>query len=640
MKKLILFTGLCLMTVFFATSLVQASRSAKGETPSFWKTSFPRGINWQRMTDAGILVVSTDDALYGLNPENGQKLWQHEFLKKLKEERYDPIENSPLVALVDKRGLMSMDHVILDVVSGKVLCNTGEMGFRTVEMRTELPPLGGILFLGLNKTGRKVMTLVDAGVGHAKFTQELKDFSGTEMFAGRPFVQNGDILIVSNKAIFRFNGQTGEKVWEIEQKSPNAEMIVDKSAGFGASMSNSLNPRYRYFTQIRPGRDKNSFFYTSKKYVNSFDFATGKALWADPVKVGGEIVETIYDNDGFIVATDDPEIIMLDYQNGTRLWGKGPKLKGTLSFYNYCDKGLLISMASSRGKNSLSILDLKSGQHVFDKPNKVDGQIVDLQLTPKGIFYRTTEEVNFQSLETGKDLWDKSMKLREGNVACQKDYLQWIYSDKKLFEVNLQSASMKEFVADKVKLNEKEAPSGFQVRNDGILLTSSQNLVKFGFAGNVMYSQYFHSPTASTAGKIFGGIMAVGGTMLAVSAAANAGYARGATASGGRTYEVDNYIRDQERAQQMWSAVASAGFAMMNKRFKASAQTENFQAILTDDANDGTQKGVGLVKVNKDNGKVEAVVILGDKKPTYDLDEIGGLMYYRSKDNEITAFKF
>ncbi|MBB6003351.1 PQQ-binding-like beta-propeller repeat protein [Arcicella rosea] len=640
MKKLILFIGLCLVNIFLVTSSVQAYRLAKAETPSFWKTSFPRGINWQRMTDVGILVVSTDDALYGLNPENGQKLWQHEFLKKLKEERYDPIENSPLVALIDKRGLMSMDHVILDVVSGKILCNTGEMGFRTVEMRTELPPLGGVLFLGLNKTGRKVMTLVDAGDGHAKFTQELKDFGGTEMFAGRPFVQNGDILIVSNKAIFRFNGQTGEKVWEIEQKSPNAEIIVDKSAGFGASMSNSLNPKYRYFTQIRPGRDKNSFFYTSKKYVNSFDFATGKALWADPVKVGGEIVETIYDNGGFIVATDDPEIIMLDYQNGTRLWGKGPKLKGTLSFYNYCDKGLLISMESSRGKNSLSILDLKTGQHVFDKPNKVDGQIVDLQLTPKGIFYRTTEEVNFQSLETGKDLWDKSLKLKEGNVACQKDYLQWIYSDKKLFEVNLQSASMKEFVADKVKLNEKEAPSGFQVRNDGILLTSSQNLVKFGFAGNVMYSQYFHSPTASTAGKIFGGIMAVGGTMLAVSAAANAGYARGATAGGGRTYEVDSYIRGQEQAQQMWSAVASAGFAMMNKRFKASAQTENYQAILTDDANDGNQKGVGLVKVNKDNGKVEATVILGDKKPVYDLDEIGGLMYYRSKDNEITAFKF
>ncbi|MEA5405565.1 PQQ-binding-like beta-propeller repeat protein [Arcicella sp. DC2W] len=640
MKKLVLFIGLCLMILSFGIHQTNATLLTKAETPSFWKTSFPRGINWQRMTDVGILVVSTDDALYGLNPENGQKLWQHEFLKKLKEERYDPIENTPLVALIDKRGLMSMDHVLLDVVSGKVLCNTGEMGFRTVEMRTELPPLGGVLFLGLNKYGKKIMTLVDAGDGHAKFTQELKDFGGTEMFAGRPFVMEGDILVVSNKAIFRFNGQTGEKVWEIEQKSPNAEVIVDKNAGLGASMSNSLNPKYRYFTQIRPGRDKNSFFYTSKKYVNSFDFATGKALWADPVKVGGEIVETIYDNGGFIVATDDPEIIMLDYQNGTRLWGKGPNLKGTMSFYNYCDKGLLISMESSRGKNSLSILDLKTGQHVFDKPNKVDGQIVDLQLTPKGIFYRTTEEVNFQSLETGKDLWDKSLKLKEGNVACQKDYLQWIYSDKKLFEVNLQSASMKEFVADKVKLNEKEAPSGFQVRNDGILLTSSQNLVKFGFAGNVMYSQYFHSPTASTAGKIFGGIMAVGGTMLAVAAAANAGYAKGATAGGGRTYEVDSYIRQQEQAQQMWSAVASAGFAMMNKRFKASAQTENYQAILTDDANDGSQKGVGLVKVNKDNGKVEAVVILGDKKPVYDLDEIGGLMYYRSKDNEITAFKF
>lgn len=634
MKRVLLFLCFCIV------SLASFAKTNTTESPSFWKTSFPRGINWQRMTDVGILVVSTDDALYGLNPDNGQKLWQHEFLKKLKEERYDPIENTPLVALIDKRGLMSLDHVILDVVSGKVLCNSGELGFRTIEMRVELPPLGGVLFLGLNKYGKKIMTLVDVNDGHTRFTKELTDFGATEMFAGRPFVMNGEILIVSNKAIFRFNGQTGDKVWEIEQKSPNAEIIKEENAGFGASMSNSLNPKFHYFTQIRPGRDKNSFFYTSKKYVNCFDFATGKALWNDPIKVGGEIVETIYDNAGFIVATDDPEIIMLDYANGNRLWGKGPKLKGTVAFYNYCDKGLLIAMASSRGKNSLSILDLKSGQHVFDRANKVDGQIVDLQLTPKGIFYRTTEEVNFQSLETGKDLWNKPLKLKEGNVACQKDFLQWIYSDRKLFEVNLQSASMKEFVADKVRLNEKEVPSGFQVREDGILLTSSQNLVKFGFGGNVLYSQYFHSPTASTAGKIFGGILAVGGTMLAVASAASAGYAKGATASGGRTYEVESYIRGQEQAQQMWSAVASAGFAMMNKRFKASAQTENFQAILTDEANDSSGKGVGLVKVNKDNGKIEGTVILGDKKPIYDLDEIGGLMYYRSKDNEITAFKF
>lgn len=50
----------------------------------------------------------------------------------------------------------------------------------------------------------------------------------------------------------------------------------------------------------------------------------------------------------------------------------------------------------------------------------------------------------------------------------------------------------------------------------------------------------------------------------------------------------------------------------MNKRFRATAATENAQFILTN-----LDGGVGLVRVGKDTGKVEKEIILRDKKPDY-----------------------
>ena len=48
--------------------------------------------------------------------------------------------------------------------------------------------------------------------------------------------------------------------------------------------------------------------------------------------------------------------------------------------------------------------------------------------------------------------------------------------------------------------------------------------------------------------------------------------------------------------------------------------------------------GIGLVKVSKDTGKVEKEIVIEDKKPEYEVDEIGGFLYYQSNDKTIQAF--
>ena len=71
----------------------------------------------------------------------------------------------------------------------------------------------------------------------------------------------------------------------------------------------------------------------------------------------------------------------------------------------------------------------------------------------------------------------------------------------------------------------------------------------------------------------------------------------------------------------------------MLRRFKATAATQDAQFILTK-----LEEGVGLVKIDKDSGEVEKEIILKDKKPEYQVDDFGGILYYKANNSTIYAY--
>jgi len=79
--------------------------------------------------------------------------------------------------------------------------------------------------------------------------------------------------------------------------------------------------------------------------------------------------------------------------------------------------------------------------------------------------------------------------------------------------------------------------------------------------------------------------------------------------------------------------VAGSSIAEMVKRFKATSATENSRFVLTK-----LDEGVGLVKLNKDTGIIEKEIILKDKKPDYQVDEFGGILYYKASSSSIYAY--
>lgn len=155
----------------------------------------------------------------------------------------------------------------------------------------------------------------------------------------------------------------------------------------------------------------------------------------------------------------------------------------------------------------------------------------------------------------------------------------------------------------------------------------------YDFDGKEKYKVYHKSPGRSTFGKIMGGIVAVTSTALAVSMSARAGANRSAFGGINDLDSYNDYGKEAKRAADMFAGIAGASFDYLSKRFKATAASENAQFMLTK-----LDNGIGLVKVNKDSGKVAKEIILNDKKPEYEVDETAGYLFYKANDKTIYTF--
>jgi len=207
-----------------------------------------------------------------------------------------------------------------------------------------------------------------------------------------------------------------------------------------------------------------------------------------------------------------------------------------------------------------------------------------------------------------------------------------IAADGDIYAIDAQTGDATDF--SKVKFDEKEVANTMEMRNGNIFLSSSQNMALLSSDGNENYHEYFKSPGQSGFVKALSGVLAVASTGLAMAHAAKAGANR--TSPYGSSNDLSNYNqtgKENARAADMFAGIGDAAFDMMSKRFKATAATENAQFILTK-----LDDGVSLIKVSKDTGKVDKEILLKDKKPEYQVDEIAGVLYYKADDKIIYTY--
>ena len=666
MKRILILTVLIMQLL-----AVSAQPSAKD-----WTKTFVGNINWYRITDAGILAVATKDGLYGINPQDGSEVWKQDDIENIKEENYDPIEGTPYIVL-SKSGLMKNSIKILDVVTGKSIADSKELGFMNVQKRLYLKMTNSILLFGIGKTGKPTLTKVNLSDASVAWSQEKIFDKNTEQIVSEAGETTTALFIATDKRIYKLDPITGALQLEIDIKSDLPVIIETKKKNpFGAiaggfNTSKGLTERTTNTSaDFFQTEEKDKVYFWNQDYLTCFAIADGKELWKR-VKLPSPVANILFDKRGLMLFTaekskedmqkandggggimgkiksgaaagkDRSKVLLLDYATGAEKWSGDVDIKGDLLAYKLVDSKLIFASQKDNGDNYINVLDMNLGKGLTKKPLNLKGEIQDLQLMPQGLYYRTNEEINILDLESGQKIWKKGMAVKSCvgyNKSAARGY---VYANDKIYNVNFEKGEIDELVTS-VNFEGKEDASSLQIRPNGILLTSSQNATLYSEEGKVIWHSYAIPPGRTMAGKLLSGLGGLSSALIGAGAAAQSAqlsYSKGYY--GSTSPELDGAIQRNNDLASAGMSSAIASFKSIARRFKASREADNFMSMLTNFGNSNMAKDAGIVLIGKNDGKEIRKVILGDKKdPDYKLDELGRVIYFRSGGNEIQGFSF
>ncbi|MBL7737524.1 MAG: PQQ-binding-like beta-propeller repeat protein [Chitinophagaceae bacterium] len=585
-------------------------------------------IESMKLTEAGVLIVVGGGGLAGIKAGEAKPHFIFKEYGKVKEEELEYVPSSPYL-IVNQGGMLIQKKTVIDYVSGKQLFATEENGWKTLTGLDVMLPQNKLVVSGTRNAkagGAVAVGLYDLESGKEEKVFNLNDpkkvglASSIPVVSGTPLIVGNSLLVPTSKNILSIDMNGGTIAWTAK---------ADKITWMSADKAG----KEIYGFEERPNGD------TRIHKISS----AGDLLWKDERKIRGKVSRFEILAQGLAVVSDvdntgkkgiaklasgasESKIAFLSAADGTDLWDKAPKTKGYVQHFYIMNDGILFGIQSG-GINKIAF----DGATLFRKPLATGENIHTMASTPKGLIYITDTDANIVDLSTGESIWNKPIKYKKATAvasvydAGNKRYL--ISTGQEVIAINENTGDISALA--NVKFEEKEAPSALQVRDGGLLLSSDQNIMMLGFDGSKKFHEYYKSPGQSSFVKIATGVLAVASTAMSSAAA----YQGGRYGTYAYSNQLNAYGEQMKAYQEGFGEIASASFKEMSKRFKATAATENAQFILTK-----LDNGVGLVKLSKDTGKNEKEIVLKDKKPEYEVDDIGGVLYYKSGSGEIAAF--
>lgn len=608
------FKKLALLLAITVVSLVQAQ---KAETPDH---NYDIGGNIEKMilTDSGVLLITHGKGLAGIMPGQEGLVFNFDDYGKVKEEEINLIPNTPYV-MVGQAGFagISAKQSVIDLVSGKRLFDTKANGWKAAGQPTLLLPENKLIVSGQRTAKEKyaqAIGIYDMGTGKE---EKLLTLKGSEIMTGSPKIIHGGLIVSSQKRLYRIDLATGNETWTADLKN------------------------VAFVEPAEDGKSLYAFVNKGKNHEVHKVSSTGSELWSDGKKLKGFVTNFEITPKGLAIVSDvadsgkgglaklaaakaQSNISFLSASTGEDLWENAPKTKGYVQHFYIMDDGILFGIGEG-GINKISF----EGNPLFKKPLKTGENIHTMALTKQGMIYITDSDADIINLETGESIWSKPIKYKRAkavtSVYDQAHSRYLISTGEDMIAIDENSGDVSALAS--YSFDEKEDPTSLEIRDKGLLLSSDQNMMMLGFDGSETFHEYFRSPGKSAFAIAALAAMAVASTAMMADASARAGANRNAIG------QYNQYGAQKQREADMFQAIATASFNEMAKRFRATAATKDAQFILTK-----LDDGVGLVKVNKDSGVVEKEIILKDKKPTYEVDEIGGYLYYLANGSTIYSY--
>jgi len=530
------------LALWAALAIGLACGAARAGEDALWTREFDRAVEWQKLSDAGYLVVGTKEALFGLDPATGETVWQLDQFKKMPEDFLEMLPGTQFGVITYKGGLLGFGTTtyLVDMIDGRILWDTSGIELANCSGQFFMPSLGGLLLFGVNKGGAPVACLVELASGRRLWEQE------------------------------KFFGKAVPPMFSISDEKKLRMAVMGNQEPLPL-----------------PGGDFLEL--TSAAGLRRVRGADGAIVWTSPLKIktvpaprSGYAPLTLSADGATVYVPHERFLHAVRVADGALLWEKPEKLRGGVQQIEVTPAGVVCKGGWAGGikkpKDFITVLDPATGVERWKKP--------------------------FKDLDNAT-----TFAVREGRIV--------LYADRTLFSIGIADGDVRE-LADKIKLGDGELPTALELRDEGYLLRGSQNLLLFDFDGREVYHAYHKAPQASLLAKV-----ASTAAIMAVNAASAANAYSQAQATG----------RDQR-----YSLITSN--PVMGERFKETVNSRHYVYMLAVVGGGTHRSGAGVVRVDKRTGAEAGSIVLGTKEPNYELDEIGGRLFFMPDDKVIRCYRF
>ena len=347
-----------------------------------WDKAFDKEVNFIKMTEAGVAVVGTDDALYGIDGK-GEVLWSNKKLRKVEETRVEVLTGSELIFVSDK-GMMARNRAI-NVLTGAEYADTG-VKYENIFGATIVHPANMLLVMpspkdiqawdiGSNKKLWDLGGYFPYGIATEKMASMTATFRGTQPIAYTS--NNSGIMHLGLGHLAEYDFATGQPNWQFDFKPYKI-----KKPG----KDNSDTPSYpsKGYAVMKIDQKTNTLYFPFRDMLIAVDAKTGQAKWEPKANRVGKVRDLHILPEGILVLKSNG-LQLIDPATGAEKWDKPLKVKGAESgllvqdgdvFYMVSKKYLLKIDVAKKSAKQLTDKIKFSGNESFSSIEMVGDLIV------------------------------------------------------------------------------------------------------------------------------------------------------------------------------------------------------------------------------------------------------------------------
>ncbi|MCU1283988.1 MAG: hypothetical protein JWO13_338 [Acidobacteriales bacterium] len=546
---------------------------------SLWKYQSSHEIKWQKITFTGSLLLGGDEALICLDPETGKPVWKRDDLQKATAVQVEEISGTPYLLVTKNSGGTKL--FALNILSGETLWQTDKLK-------------GAII--GVTPIYEKDLVLI--------LTSRSQSDANTKP----------DMIALKISS--------GEMAWESEF-ADKFELHQEDGAGKWA-------PHYNLSGHQPPIYEADSIYFTYAG-LHKYDINTGKLIWAVPYDVTqGKLkrgnAQAVITND-VIITSAKGELRAIEKATGKVKWKsqdfgaavaefavKGNTIYGRMggTFYDFAKRdwelkkplGVVAVNLASGGTvwKYDGASDAITNMHFLEGQNTIliadANNVIGLDTTNEGKIKEAFKiKVEFKRKATAGR---SAMKVARFGLGGIQGGMKGLKDDKKSEDVPV---------------------AILQQPNGDLVIRGRQHVVAFNpKTHEIPWAAQYEAPGMSGWQKY---------SMLAIVAL---NYLQATSVSSQTQYGSSMNDAANNTRQSMLSSYSN----IMNKRYTATRSAGKFMHMLTN-VEEGGDKGPGIVGVNMQNGETAYSLVLKDREPNYEVDEVSGRLY-NLKNKELQAF--